>query len=119
MVHRTREGSLVYSSTAPARMLSATSGNVDLSPLSESCANVAPTFAFAHTVVHGTHRTAMRARTGSVSIHRQMIRPKADGTREVRSAPCSFTHLLLGGALRKSCKVAIWLVLWREEKASF
>src|SRR5215213_6103768 len=55
MVHRTREGSLDYSSTAAARTLSATSGNMDLSPFPKSCANVSPMFACAHAVVNGTH----------------------------------------------------------------
>ena len=34
-------------------------------------------------------------------------RLQTDGTREVRTAPYLFTHLLLGGALKESCKLAL------------
>jgi hypothetical protein len=35
-------------------------------------------------------------------------RLQTNGAKEVRRAPCLFTHLLLGGALREYCKVALW-----------
>ena len=33
---------------------------------------------------------------------------QTNGAKEVRRAPCLFTHLLLGGALREYCKLALW-----------
>src|SRR5215212_12269296 len=58
--------------------------------------------------------TLRRSRPETTAMLRALSRGgrlQTNGAKEVGTAPYLFTHLLLGGALRESCRLALWLAL--------